>query len=67
MWTVDHAKFVYAAVNHVNDLSGNKCDISERSTGRAPGLWMTDFDPFCLFLLLDDPYDNDWWQCETLS
>ena len=27
----------YAAVNHVADLSGNKYDISERSTGHAPG------------------------------
>ena len=27
----------YAAVNQVADLSGNKCDISERSTGHAPG------------------------------
>ena len=27
----------YAAVNHMVDLSGNKCDISERSTGQAPG------------------------------
>ena len=43
----------YAAVNHVTDLSGNKYDISERSTGHAPGLWLEDFDPFCLFQLLD--------------
>ena len=49
----------YAAVNHVADLSGNKCDISERSTGHAPGSLLADFDPFCLFLLLDDRYVND--------
>ena len=50
----------YAAVNHVADLSENKRDISERSTGHAPGSWLGDFDPFCLFLFLDDRYDNDW-------
>ena len=49
----------YAPVNHVADLSGNKCDISERSTGHAHGLRLADFDLFCLFLLLDDRYDND--------
>ena len=27
----------YAAVNHVADRSGNKYNISERSTGHAPG------------------------------
>ena len=27
----------YAPVNHVADLSGHKCDISERSTGHTPG------------------------------
>ena len=46
-----------AAINHVADLSGNKYNISERSTGHAPGSRLTDFDPFwsfCLFLLLDD-------------
>ena len=55
----------YAAVNHVADLSGNNYDISERSTDHAPGSWLEDFDPFCLFMLLDDRYDNDWRQRET--
>ena len=49
----------YTAVNHVADLSGNKYAISERSTGHAPGSCLADFDPFCLFLLLDNCYDND--------
>ena len=31
------------------DLSGNKCDISERSTGHAPGSRLADFDPFACF------------------
>ena len=26
----------YTVVNHVADLSGNKCNISARSTGHAP-------------------------------
>ena len=49
---------VYAAVNHVVDLSGNKCDISEDSKGHSPELWLADFHPFCLFLLLDVHCDN---------
>ena len=48
----------YAAINHVADLSGNKCDILERSTGHTPGSLLADFNPFCLFLLLDDRYDK---------
>ena len=28
----------YAAVNHVTDLSGNECNISERSIGHNAGL-----------------------------
>ena len=35
---------VDAAINHVADLSGNECNISERSTGHAPGLCLADFD-----------------------
>ena len=31
-------------------------------TGHTPGSRLADFDPFCLFLLLDDHYDNDWRQ-----
>ena len=32
-----HAKcMLYAAVSHVVDLSGNKCDISEGSKSRIP-------------------------------
>ena len=49
----------YVAVNHVADLSGNRSHMSERSTGHAPGSRLADFDQFCLFLFLDDRYDND--------
>ena len=37
----------------------NLYNISERLTGHAPGSLLAHFDPFCLFLLLDDCYDND--------
>ena len=66
-FTAHHANSFSAAVNHVTDLSGNKRDISERSTGRVRGSWLADFDPFCLFLLLDDRYDDDWRQRKTYS
>ena len=49
----------YTDINHVMDLSGNKCDISKMSKGHAPGSPLADFNPFCLFMLLDVPCDND--------
>ena len=35
-WRIMQTSF-YSAVNHAADLSGNRCDILERSTGHAPG------------------------------
>ena len=37
VWSPGETLGKWNAVNHVADLSGNKCDISERSTGHAPG------------------------------
>ena len=49
----------YAAVSRVADLSGNKCDISEGSKGHVSELSLVNFDPVCLFLLLDVHYVNE--------
>ena len=45
-----------SAANHVADLLGSRCKILrvEKVT-----LLISDFNPFCLILLLDVFYDND--------
>lgn len=48
----------YVAVDHATDLSGNKHGFR----GHIPELRLVVFDPFCVFLLLDVHYDNNYRQ-----
>ena len=57
MRTVEFKNTFYTAVNHVADLSGNKCDISESSKGHVSKLRLADLDLF--FSALNGRYDND--------